>query len=60
MNAYYLFGLLEKQDVILLPDTRLFDVTDDHVIVERGVNRKGSSLTWLYLPWVTNRMEIMR
>jgi len=40
MNAYYLFGLLEKQGVILLPDTRLFDVTDDHVIVERGCKQE--------------------
>ncbi len=35
MNAYYLFDLLEKQGVILSPETRLIDVTADHVIVEK-------------------------
>lgn len=36
MNAYYLFDLLEKEDVVLLPETRLIDVTADDVVVERG------------------------
>ena len=36
MNAYYLFDLLEKQGVILLPETKLIDVTADHVVVEMG------------------------
>ena len=40
MNAYYLFDLFEKQGVIHLPDTRLFDVTNDHVIVERGCKQE--------------------
>ncbi|MBN1905933.1 MAG: FAD-dependent oxidoreductase [Deltaproteobacteria bacterium] len=35
MNAYYLFDLLEKQGVILSPETRLIDVTAEHVIVEK-------------------------
>jgi 2,4-dienoyl-CoA reductase-like NADH-dependent reductase (Old Yellow Enzyme family)/NADPH-dependent 2,4-dienoyl-CoA reductase/sulfur reductase-like enzyme len=36
MNAYYLFDLLEKQGVILSPDTKLIDVTADDVVVEKG------------------------
>ncbi|NLD35553.1 MAG: FAD-dependent oxidoreductase [Desulfatiglans sp.] len=36
MNAYYLFDLLEKHGVVLLPETKLIDVTADNVIVEKG------------------------
>jgi len=35
INAYYLFGILEEHKVDLYADTKLIDVTKDHVVIER-------------------------
>ena len=36
INAFYLFDLLEKHNVVLMPDTWLIDVTDDHVVLKKN------------------------
>jgi 2,4-dienoyl-CoA reductase-like NADH-dependent reductase (Old Yellow Enzyme family)/thioredoxin reductase len=41
MNAYYLFDLLEKEGVILSPETRLIDVTADDIVVEKRGKQKS-------------------
>jgi len=35
INAYYLFDILEKHNVDLRPDTKLIDVTNDYVVIEK-------------------------
>ncbi len=36
INAYALFGLLEKHNVDLRPETKLIDITNDYVVIKKG------------------------
>ncbi len=35
INAYYLFDLLEERNIDLRPETKLVDITKDHVVIEK-------------------------
>jgi NADPH-dependent 2,4-dienoyl-CoA reductase/sulfur reductase-like enzyme len=40
INAYALFNILEECHVKLMPETKLIDVTDDDVVVEKGAKEE--------------------